>query len=84
MINEPSKRFSSKISYLKYRLGIVESFILACKSGKNVAPQKLKNAIYIRNILRMMLSKAQSDVNTEILDETQRNEEDMLRQNKIR
>ena len=84
MINESPKRFCSKISYLKYKLGVAESLIIACKSGKYVDPTKLKNAIAIRNILQSMLKKAIADINTEILSETRRDEEEVLRQNKIR
>ena len=38
MNEEEKKRYEEEISYLKFRLGVAEEFILACEAGNIVDP----------------------------------------------
>jgi len=73
---------NADVSFLKYKLGEIEDFILACRSGKHVGPERLDNAIAKKNALLALLAETSDRVILEGTTEMQRNEEDLLRQNR--
>ena len=65
MNEEEKRRYDEEISHLKYRLGIAEDFIVACRSGENVDPQKLDDAIAVRDSILRSLEKRLEVVSNE-------------------
>ena len=83
MDKEELERYEEEISYLKYRLGIAEDYITACRSGKNIDTEKIEMAISIRDSIVSMLEKRQVQTENIISNDKQREEEDLLRQRRM-
>jgi len=65
MDGKEQRRYDEEISYLKFRLGIAEDYIVACKSGENIDPEKLEEAIAVRDSILRLLDKRQAVVSNE-------------------
>lgn len=65
MDGKEQRRYDEEISYLKFRLGIAEDYIVACRSGENIDPEKLEEAIAVRDSILQLLDKRLAVVSNE-------------------
>ena len=65
MDGKDQRRYDEEISYLKFRLGIAEDYIVACRSGENIDPEKLEEAIAVRDSILQLLDKRLAVVSNE-------------------